>query len=118
MKLTPSSDSKEWETCLLARAGGLQDHRANATGVFIFRYEDPAMLGGAGTGPTTADGKVPVVYRVDLKDPATFFMAQDFPMRNKDVMYVANAPAAELQKFMNLLSGVVVPVLTIRSVTD
>lgn len=102
----------------LARAGGLQDARANPGGVFIFRFEDPAMLGGAGTGPTTADGKIPVVYRVDLKDPATFFMAQEFPMRNKDVMYVANAPAAELQKFMNLLSGVVVPVLTIRSVTD
>lgn len=102
----------------LARAGGLQDSRANPSGVFIFRFEDAAMLGGAGTGPTTADGKIPVVYRVDLKDPATFFMAQDFPMRNKDVMYVANAPAAELQKFMNLLSGVVLPVLTIHNVTD
>jgi polysaccharide export outer membrane protein len=102
----------------LARAGGLQDARANPSGVFIFRFEEPAMLGGAGTGPTTADGKVPVVYRVDLKDPATFFMAQDFPMRNKDVMYVSNAPAAELQKFLNLVSGVLVPVLTIRSVTD
>jgi polysaccharide export outer membrane protein len=102
----------------LARAGGVQDQRANPGGVFIFRFEDPAMLGGAGVGPTTADGKVPVVYRVDLRDPATFFLAQDFPMRNKDVMYVANAPAAELQKFMNLLSTVVVPVLTIRSVTD
>lgn len=102
----------------LARAGGLQDARANPSGVFIFRFEDPAMLGAAGTGPTTSDGKVPVVYRIDLKDPATFFMAQEFPMRNKDVMYVSNAPAAELQKFLNLVSGVLVPALTIRSVTD
>jgi polysaccharide biosynthesis/export protein len=30
-------------------------------------------------------------------------------MRNRDVLYVANAPAAELQKFMNLLSSLVFP---------
>jgi hypothetical protein len=30
-------------------------------------------------------------------------------------MYVADAPAAELQKFVNLLSGIVLPVLTIRN---
>ncbi|NPC57191.1 polysaccharide biosynthesis/export family protein [Caenimonas soli] len=99
----------------LARAGGLQDARANAAGVFIFRFEDPAVLGGPTPARTTADGKVPVVYRVDLKDPAAFFYAQGFPMRNKDVMYVANAPAAELQKFLNLVSSVVVPAVTIQN---
>ena len=30
-------------------------------------------------------------------------------MRNKDVLYVANAPAAELQKFLNLVGSVVYP---------
>lgn len=102
----------------LARAGGLQDHRANATGLFVFRFEDPAVLGETAPARTTLDGKVPVIYRVNLKDPASFFLAQNFPMRNKDVMYVANAPAAELQKFMNLLSGVILPVLTIRNLSD
>ena len=63
----------------------------------------------------TPDGKVPVVYRVDLKDPATFFVAQGFPMRTKDVMYVADAPAAELQKFLNLVSSVVIPAVTIQN---
>ena len=102
----------------LARAGGLQDQRANPSGVFIFRFEDPAALGEAAPGRTTIDGKVPVVYRVDLKDPASFFMAQDFPMRNRDVLYVANAPAAELQKFLNLISSVVVPAVTIRDLKN
>ena len=92
----------------LARSGGLQDNRADARGVFIFRYEEPLVLGVAGENPPlTPDGKVPVIYRVDLKDPRSFFVAQGFPIRNKDVMYISNAPAAELQKFLNILTSVV-----------
>jgi len=92
----------------LARVGGLQDTRSDAKGVFIFRFEEPLVLGSAAENPQlTPDGKVPVIYRVDLKDPRTFFVAQGFPIRNKDVMYVSNAPAAELQKFLNILTSVV-----------
>ena len=77
-------------------------------GVFIFRYEEPLVLGVAGENPSlTPDGKVPVIYRVDLKDPRSFFAAQGFPIRNKDVLYVSNAPASELQKFLNILTSVV-----------
>ncbi len=83
----------------LGRVNGLQDYRADARGVFIFRYEA---------------GK-PVVYRVDLKDAAAFFVAQDFPMRHKDVLYVANSPAVELQKFLNILGSVVAPASTLRN---
>lgn len=92
----------------IARAGGLQDQRASAQGVFIFRFEEPLALGDSSQKmQMTPDGKVPVIYRVDLKDPHSFFVAQGFPIRNKDVMYVANAPAAELQKFLNILTSVV-----------
>jgi polysaccharide biosynthesis/export protein len=93
----------------LGRSGGLQDVRANATGIFIFRFEDPDAVGEAAPQRTTEDGRIPVIYWVDLKNPASFFLAQDFSMRNRDVLYVANAPAAELQKFLNLLSSLVFP---------
>jgi polysaccharide export outer membrane protein len=99
----------------LARAGGLQDLRANPEAVFIFRFEDPAVVGITNPKRTTADGRVPVVYRVNLRDPATFFMAQGFPMRNKDILFVADAPAAELQKFLNIVSSVVVPAVTVQT---
>ena len=90
----------------LARIGGLQDSRANAQGVFLFRFEDPAVVDAGGTPlPLTPEGKVPVVYRIDLTDPRTFFLTQNFPVRNKDVVYVANAPVAELQKFLNVLTS-------------
>jgi polysaccharide biosynthesis/export protein len=107
----------------LGRAGGLQDARADARAVFVFRFEDPAALveppsaGGAGVA-TTPEGKVPVIYRVDLRNPASFFVAQGFPIRDRDVMYVANAPAAELQKFLNIVSSVVVPSVTLRNLSQ
>lgn len=104
----------------LARAGGLQDSRADASGVFVFRFEDPAALGlKADSGvQATPEGKIPVVYRVDLKDPATFFVAQGFPIRNKDVMYVSNASAAELQKFLSIIGSVVAPILGVRALAS
>lgn len=89
----------------LARAGGLQDARADAQGVFIFRFEDQDAVEWKSKPNITPDGKVPVIYRVDLKNPATFFVAQGFPIRNKDVLYVSNAPAAEMQKFLNIVTS-------------
>ena len=54
----------------LARAGGVQDVRSDARGVFVFRFEDArGVTDEQLAGPTTPDGKVPVVYRVDLTDP-------------------------------------------------
>jgi polysaccharide export outer membrane protein len=100
----------------LARAGGLQDARADAQGVFIFRFESADALDPAGKAPaTTPEGKVPVIYRVDLKNPATFFVAQSFPIENRDVLYVSNAPAAELQKFLNIVVSVIYPVVNIKA---
>jgi len=97
----------------LARAGGLQDSRSDAQGVFIFRLEDAKALDWP-TSPVrvTADGKVPVVYRVNLKDPNAFFVAQSFMMDNQDLLYVSNAPLAELQKFLNVVFSVAYPVIT------
>lgn len=100
----------------LARAGGLQDSRADARGVFIFRFEQVDALDWGSRVPTaTPDGRVPVVYRLDLKDPASFFVAQGFPVSDKDVLYVSNAPAAELQKFLNLIASTVYPVLGVAN---
>jgi polysaccharide export outer membrane protein len=98
----------------LARVGGLEDARADAQGVFIFRFESPSALDLQGKTPLmTPEGKIPVIYRVNLKDPATFFVAQSFPVQNKDVLYVSNAPAAELQKFLNILVSIVYPITNI-----
>ncbi|WP_296657764.1 polysaccharide biosynthesis/export family protein [Paraburkholderia sp.] len=97
----------------LARSGGLQDSRSDAQGVFIFRLEDVGALDWPQSpARTTADGKVPVVYRVNLRDPNSFFVAQSFMIDNKDLLYVSNAPIAELQKFLNVVFSVAYPVIT------
>ncbi|NTX45640.1 polysaccharide export protein [Burkholderia cepacia] len=97
----------------LARAGGLQDARSDARGVFIFRLENAdALHWPASPARITADGKVPVIYRVNLRDPNSFFVAQSFMMDNRDLLYVSNAPVTEVQKVLNLVFSVVYPVVT------
>ncbi len=101
----------------LARSGGLQESRADARGVFVFRFEEPSVLEAEPSWPVASDGKIPVVYRIDLKDPRTFLNAQNFPVNNKDVIYVANAPSAELQKFLNILSSTIFSVSGVANVS-
>lgn len=90
----------------LARVGGLQDSRSNIKGVFIFRLEDPAMLPPeiAQRLPLMPDGRIAVIYRINLSDPATMFVAQQFPIADKDVLYVSNAPLVDIQKFVGIAS--------------
>ena len=102
----------------LARAGGLQDSRADARGVFIFRFEEANAVDWPTPPVTTPEGKVPVIYEVNLKDPATFLVAQNFPMQNKDVVFVANAPGTQFQKFLTLIVSSIYPVLSIVNATN
>ncbi|MGF7149246.1 polysaccharide export outer membrane protein [Sphingomonas zeicaulis] len=104
----------------LGRIGGLQDQRADARGMFVFRFEDPAALDptAAIAARRTPDGRVAVIYRADLRNPATFFAAQSFPMRDKDIIYVSNAPLADLQKFVNIISSIVFPLVTLENATS
>jgi polysaccharide biosynthesis/export protein len=98
----------------LAKAGGLIDTRADPAGVFLFRYEPPTLVNALrapnlATGP---GGTSPVVYRLDLSDAHAYFLAQRFPIEDKDIIYVANAQLSELQKFFTLVSTITSPVLT------
>ena len=98
----------------LGRVGGFNDNRADSKGLFIFRFEDPKSLSQKYKPEVlTSDGKAAIIYQVKMDDPATFFVAQNFPIKNKDVIYVANSPAAELQKFLNIIVSVVYPLVSI-----
>lgn len=101
----------------LARSGGMIDSRSNPRGVFIFRFvPSNALAWPRQPVMTTPEGMVPVVFRMDLADPASFFVMQSFPIENKDVLYVSNAPITEIQKFLNLLFTVAYPILAIKQV--
>jgi polysaccharide export outer membrane protein len=91
----------------LAKVGGLNDNRADRTGVFLFRYEAPEI---AKALRPDYDGRfgnpVPIVYRVDMGDPNAFFYAKSFPLRDKDLIYVSNSPATEFEKFMAVVNTI------------
>ena len=101
----------------LGRVGGLQDARADARGIFVFRLADDTDLGVSDPkAPKTADGKVPVVYVLDMRNPGSMLMAQGFKMHNNDVLYVSNAPAAELQKFLNIVTSSVYSITSLKTI--
>jgi polysaccharide biosynthesis/export protein len=103
----------------IARVGGVQDTRANASGVYIFRFESREAVGAEVTPKVAnSEGKLPIVYRLDMSDPTAFFVAQNFEIRNKDVLYVANASSVELQKFLNILISVIYPIVNVGNIVN
>ncbi len=75
----------------LAQAGGLDDNRSSATGVFVFRLREPKAW-------QDADGRWQrgaVIFRFDMSKPETMFIAQAFGIRHDDTIYVTNAPSVE-----------------------
>lgn len=104
--------------------GGLLDNRSDARGIFVFRYLPFSELDleqqhiwearGYGVGID-----VPTVYQVDLLDPKSLFLVQRFPIQDKDIVYVSNAPLAEFQKFLRMIFSITSPVTgTINSVNS
>jgi polysaccharide biosynthesis/export protein len=95
----------------VAKAGGLNDNLADPAAVFLYRGETREIAQQLGVDISTFPGPIiPVIYRVNFRDPAGYFMATRFQMRNKDVIYASNAAAVETSKvltFLTLLSGTV-----------
>lgn len=88
------------------KAGGLIDSRSDANGMFLFRYEPSTAVKAMKPDYDGRYGdKVPVVYRVNMRDPRAYFYTKAFVMRDRDVLYVANAPLTELQKFLQILAS-------------
>jgi polysaccharide biosynthesis/export protein len=50
---------------------------------------------------------IPMVYNINLRNPAGYFLASKFEMRNKDVIYVSNASSIESAKLMSFIRLVV-----------
>ena len=105
----PSEIKFETKTVTLAeavaRGGGLNTYLADPSGVFVFRFEEPHLVRQirpdfVPKGP----GKVPVVYRLNLKEPKGLFIARTMWLRDKDIVYVANAPSVEFAKFLDIVN--------------
>lgn len=92
----------------LARVGGPNDAQADPKSVFLFRYDAAAI----------AAGEPPIIYRLNLMKPESYIIAQNFPMRDKDLIYIANSAANPVSKFVSILNQLFAPLLTARVLTD
>jgi polysaccharide export outer membrane protein len=110
-QFSAGSQSSAWRMTLaegVATAGGLLDLQADPGSVFLYRREPRELAEKLGVDCSKMDGPtVPVVYSVSFADPAGYFLATRFQMRNKDVLFAANAQSVEIDKFANFLNTVI-----------
>ncbi len=90
----------------LSRLGGLDSNNANPSAVMLFRFERPEVAHALGLTVDPAAVRVPVVYRLDLREASGFFVAQKFEIQPDDIIYVPHADFAEARKFFELVTEV------------
>jgi polysaccharide export outer membrane protein len=98
----------------LGKSQGLRDDLANPSGVFLFRYEPYSIVRALDQPIATRaqNGRSPIAYRFDFKDGKSYLLAREFAVRDKDIIFVADAAGAQIQKLFAVLSTVTGPVIT------
>jgi len=84
--------------------GGLNEAKSDASGVFVFRLNDTRAEG----TETAAPAPSAEVFRLNLKNPAAMFLAQQFLVQPEDAIYVTNAAVYEWQKIISPIVQVLV----------
>lgn len=92
----------------IARIGGPSERIADPSAVYLFRY-------GSATSDTP-DGK-PIIYRLNMMRPDSYFLSQRVGMHDKDVIYIATARANAPGKLAQILGQLFTPVIAVRAVT-
>jgi polysaccharide export outer membrane protein len=93
----------------IAKAGGLLNTRSDARQVFLYRMEDRETLAAMRVKLDhfpRGQKFIPTIYRANFRDPSGFFIAQGFPVRHKDIVYVATADSVEMVKFLDFLRAI------------
>jgi polysaccharide export outer membrane protein len=88
----------------VGKAGGLNNDLADPASVFLYRGEPREVAVKLGVDVKKfATPMIPVIYSVNFRDPSGYFLATKMQVRNKDVLYVANAQGVEVAKFMQYI---------------
>jgi polysaccharide export outer membrane protein len=91
----------------LSKAGGLLDERSDPAGVFIFRQEVYPVAQALRPGSPLVGPRLltPVIYHLNLRDPQSLFLAQNFRIAHHDLVYVADSPSTNVQKVFGMIGG-------------
>ena len=93
----------------LARVGGPNDAQADPAAIFLFRYDGAVDV---------SRGGVPKIYRLNMLKPESYFLSQRFAIRDKDVIYIANAAANQPSKLIAIINQLFSPFITARALTQ
>ncbi|GAA5098835.1 polysaccharide biosynthesis/export family protein [Wohlfahrtiimonas larvae] len=83
---------------VLGVVGGINEAKADARGVFIFRMPEEAK----------AKNEKPKVFHLDMRNPTSMFLAKQFLIQPEDAVYVTNAGVYEFQKMISPIIQVLV----------
>ncbi len=91
----------------IAKAGGLLDMGADPEGVFLMRPEPASIVSQLDPTYPIAPGQtsVNVIYRANMRDANTYFIARKFALRHQDILYVAGSEANQLQKALTVINA-------------
>jgi len=112
----------------MGKAFGLSDLQADPASIYLYRLESKKVAAALGIDvsvqpsnvpyyakapaiesmigiPTTEtdEGRYPVIYNLNLRDPTGIFHAQRFLMRNNDVLFASNAVVQEMTKVLTFM---------------
>lgn len=98
----------------VAKSGGILDNLADPRGVFLMRAEPVSLARELDpTFPIEPGARtVNVVYRINLKETNTYFVARHMSVHNKDMIYVAASPSNEFYKAMQMFTTTAQPAIT------
>lgn len=91
---------------VLGSVGGLNEAKADARGVFIFRL--PESIAYDSESDRVVSDIKPLVFHLDMRDPTAMFLARQFLVHPEDAVYVTNAHAYEFQKLISPIIQVLV----------
>ncbi|MFT9019238.1 polysaccharide biosynthesis/export family protein [Acetobacter malorum] len=84
----------------IAGAQGLNPNAANSTRIFVFRQQP--------------DNQKPLLYIFSWKDGNGLIAAQRFPVRDQDIVYVAESPIVPISRVLNTIFQMALPATIAR----
>lgn len=75
---------------VLGSVEGLNERIANPSGVFVFRLAENSEN----------ENPKAEVFRLDMREPVSMFLAKNFLIKPDDTIYVTNAPVYEMEKII------------------
>lgn len=101
---TPIEDETLTLAGAISRAGGLDPQSADGGAVMVFRFERPAVARALGLTQAESSKGVPVVYKLSLRSPEGYLVANSFEIRADDMVFVPRAGISEVRQFLDVVN--------------